>query len=84
MCNFQDFQLRNYPEWDYIKLGETIILCPLHPPCRDCKKFAVIQYVDTDPKFLKKVVELWNYEKEKESNLLKSKKINLFMKRLKL
>jgi hypothetical protein len=42
-----------------------------YPECRDCEKFAVIQDVDTDPKFYKKVVELLNYEKEKESRFTK-------------
>jgi hypothetical protein len=45
----------------------------LHLPCKDCEKFAVIRDVDTDPKFLKKVVELWKYE-EKESILTKIEK----------
>jgi uncharacterized protein YnzC (UPF0291/DUF896 family) len=71
MCDFQDYPLRSYTEWDYIKLDEMIILCPPHVPCRDCEKFAIIQDVDTDPKFLKKVVELWKYEKEKENILTK-------------
>jgi hypothetical protein len=74
MCDFQDFAVQNYPEWDYIKLDETIILCPLHVSLRDCEKFAVIQDIDTNPKFHKKVLELWNYEKEKESILTKIEK----------
>jgi hypothetical protein len=74
MCDFQDFAVYNYPDFDYVKLDETIILCPLHIPCKDCEKYTVIQDVDTDPKFLKKVVELWRYEKEKEDILTKIEK----------
>jgi hypothetical protein len=73
MCDFSG-NFFNYPEFDYIKLDETIILYHLHLPCKDCEKFAVIQDVDTDQKFLKKVVELWKYEKEKEDILTKIKK----------
>jgi hypothetical protein len=71
MCDFQDFPHRNYPEWEFIKLDEIIILCPLLLPCRDCEKFAIIQDVDTNSKFYKKEVELGKYEKEKENILTK-------------
>jgi hypothetical protein len=79
MCDFQDFTIRNYPEWDNI----NNFLCPLHLPCKDCEKFAVIQEVDTDPKFLKKVVELWRYEKEKEDILTKIEKDKLLYEKVK-
>jgi hypothetical protein len=69
-----DGNFYNCPERDYIKLDEKIILYPLHLPCKDCEKFAVIQDVDADQKFLKKVVELWKYEKEKEDILTKIEK----------
>jgi hypothetical protein len=73
MCDFGG-NFYNYPELDYIKLDEIIILCPLHLPYKDCEKFAVIQDVDTDSKFFKKVVELWKYVKEKEDILTKIEK----------
>jgi hypothetical protein len=56
MCDFQDFPLLNYTEWHYKKLEEMIFLCSLHLRCKDCEKFAIIQDVDTNPKFFKKVV----------------------------
>jgi hypothetical protein len=43
---------------EFIKLDETIILCPLHLPSRDREKFEIIQDVDTDSKFYKKAVWL--------------------------
>jgi hypothetical protein len=49
-------------------------------PCRDCEKFAVIQDVNTNPKFYKNIVQLWNYEKEKESILTKIEKDKLLYK----
>jgi hypothetical protein len=83
MCDFQDFPIRNCADWDYIKLDETIFLCPLHLPCKDCEKFAIIQDVDINPKFLKKVVELWRYEKEKEDILTKIEKDKLLYEKVK-
>jgi hypothetical protein len=75
MCDFESPITHNYyPQMNTIKLDETIFLCPLHIPSRDCEKFAIIQDVDTDPKFFKKVVELWNYEKQKEDILAKIEK----------
>jgi hypothetical protein len=71
MCDFQDFPQENYSELEFIKLDESIILYPLHLLCRGCEKFSIIQDFDTDPKFYKKGVELWKYEKEKESILSK-------------
>jgi hypothetical protein len=57
MGDFQDFSLRNYSEWEFIKLDEIIILYSLQLPSRECEKFSIIQDVDINSKFYKKVVE---------------------------
>jgi hypothetical protein len=43
----------------------------------------IIQDVDTDPKFYKKVVELWKYEKEKENILTKIESDKLLYEKIK-
>jgi hypothetical protein len=58
-------------------------LCPLHLLYKDYEKFAVIQDIDTEQKFYKKVVELWNYEKEKEDILTKIEKDKLLYEKVK-
>jgi hypothetical protein len=82
MCDFSG-NFYNYLEWDNIKLDEIIILCPLHLPFKDCEKFVIMQDVDTDQKFYEKVVELWNYEKEKEDILTKIEKDRLLYEKVK-
>jgi hypothetical protein len=59
---FNKLKYRNYLE-----------LCLPHVPCRECKKFTIIQNVDNDQKFYMKVLELWNCEKEKKDKSLYEK-----------
>jgi hypothetical protein len=53
MYDFQNSPHCIYPELEFIKIDEMMILCPLHAPCRECEKFTIIQDVDTDSKFYK-------------------------------
>jgi hypothetical protein len=46
-------------------------------------KFTIIQDVHTNPKFYKKVVELWNYEKEKKDILSKIESDKSLYKKIK-